>query len=45
LHRLVVDIDDSTWVLDRGHIVICRFLLLGWFGGAGGEVALVRGLI
>jgi hypothetical protein len=44
LHQLVVYVDDSAQILDRGHIVICRFLL-GWFGRGGSEVALVRGLI
>jgi hypothetical protein len=45
LHQLVVDIDNSAQVLDRGNIVICWLLLLGGFGRSGGEVALVRGLV
>jgi hypothetical protein len=45
LHRLVVDIDDSAWVLDRGDIVICRLLLLAGFGGGGSKVALVGRLV
>jgi hypothetical protein len=45
LHRLVIDIDDSAQVLDRGHIVVCWLLILSWFGEGGGKVALVRGLI
>jgi hypothetical protein len=27
LHRLVVDVDNSAWVLDRGYIVICWLLI------------------
>jgi hypothetical protein len=45
LHQLVIDIDDSAWVLDRSHIVICWLLIFCWFGRGGGEVALVRGLV
>jgi hypothetical protein len=45
LHQLVVDVNNSARVSDRGYIVVCWLLILCWFGRAGGKVALMRRLI
>jgi hypothetical protein len=45
LHRLVVDIDDCAWVLDRGDKVVCQLFVFAGFGGGGSKVALMGGLV
>jgi hypothetical protein len=45
LYRLVVDVDNSAQVLDRGDIVICWLFFFGGLGRGGGEIVLVGRLV